>query len=182
MNSEINYDNIYCELLGLQNDVEKASKEKCIETMKILVKSLNVVNVERGVIDNNEYCKRNQLGIIMVDIIKSYGDHLKECLENNINRQNSINNSNTFKSDTTLVGKPNRAGSNGSSVSFDNTAIKPNKGKNVAQDDASIISSYSYNDNSRKNSVSNRKGSTLKNSINIDGTEINFEENTGNEE
>jgi len=55
----------------------------------------------------------------MVDILQMYGDRLKEWLGNNINRQNnSLYFANSIRSESTLINRPYRTGSNSSTTSL----------------------------------------------------------------
>jgi len=98
---EIDHENILNELKTIQNQLDTVTitPEICIPMIKLLSKSLDMVNIERRVVTVTDekwdvYCNKS-IGRTMVNLIKSYGDRLDDYLQKNIKKQR-------FKSNGTL--------------------------------------------------------------------------------
>ncbi|ORX76091.1 hypothetical protein BCR32DRAFT_271497 [Anaeromyces robustus] len=200
----INQESLLKELTIIQNQLELATPEKCVYMLQLLASSSKIAIIEQkertsDVSDEewNNYCNsRYQLGSFMMKLIRDYSVRLNDYLINSINEINKVKlnqlkiNDNTnslsrnyslntysdslFRS-STLSSNPKDDNKNGSihqkSVSQKSKII--NKGKSPSTD--SIDDSLFSTDKSNNN-ITLRKGSSLKQSINIDGLETSFDD------
>jgi len=193
----INHESLFKELKTIESQLDMATLENCVSMIQLLSNSLKIVDIKKrpdGILDDewdNYLSKTYELASYMLKLIQSYSNRLNGFLMKKINRPNpeltysnsisdiedqssssvkrvSINTEDIQRkpSKDSMATMVNRTSSSKVSPvrqqsNYQNVKQKPlNKGKGV--DDSSPISI--------------RKGSTLRKSTNIDGTETNYDD------
>ncbi|OUM70631.1 hypothetical protein PIROE2DRAFT_1160 [Piromyces sp. E2] len=197
----INHESLFKELKTIESQLDMATLENCVSMIQLLSNSLKIVDIKKrpdGIVDEEweEYLSKTyELASYMLKLIQNYSNRLNGFLLKKINKPNpelNIYHSNSkseiehpikrvsIKTENLERGSSTTS-SKDSTVTMVNRAstskISPirqkplNKGKGI--DDSSI--------SDRSNVVSVRKGSTLRKSINIDGTETNYDDDDDDE-
>jgi len=177
----LNYESIFTELRSMESQLEVATPDSCVKMIELLSSSLiKIVDIKKkpdDVLDEewDNYCRRSyELASFMYRLIQNYNSRFNAFVLPKLNKLNPeltySNSTSDADSSATMVNRTNSSKISPMHQQSISQSIKKqktlNKGKGA--DDSSI--------SDKSNIVSIRKGSTLRKSTNIDGTEINYDD------